>query len=75
MMPIRMETMIDSDTLYLPQLKPLVGKSVEIIVREMPRPAKDLENGSLVSPLKGSVIEYHEPFEPALLPNDWEAVR
>jgi hypothetical protein len=34
MTAIRIETTIDSDTLYLPQLKPLVGKSVEIIVRE-----------------------------------------
>jgi hypothetical protein len=35
---IRIETTIDSDTLYLPQLKPLLGKSVEIIVREKARP-------------------------------------
>jgi hypothetical protein len=34
MTAIRIETMIDSETLHLPQLKPLVGKSVEIIVRE-----------------------------------------
>lgn len=31
---IRIETILDSDTLYLPQLKPLMGKSVEILVRE-----------------------------------------
>ena len=31
---IRIETILDSDTLYLPQLKPLVGKCVEIVVRE-----------------------------------------
>jgi hypothetical protein len=36
---IRIETTIDSDTLYLPQLKPLVGKSVEIIVRERTVPS------------------------------------
>jgi hypothetical protein len=34
MTAIRIETTIDSETLYLPQLKSLVGKSVEIIVRE-----------------------------------------
>ena len=34
MTAIRIETTIDSETLHLPQLKPLVGKSVEIIVRE-----------------------------------------
>jgi hypothetical protein len=34
MSAIRIETTIESETLHLPQLKPLVGKSVEIIVRE-----------------------------------------
>jgi hypothetical protein len=34
MTAIRIETQLDSDTLYLPQLKPLLGKAVEIIVRE-----------------------------------------
>jgi hypothetical protein len=34
MTAIRIETTINSETLHLPQLKPLVGKSVEIIVRE-----------------------------------------
>ncbi|HJQ81948.1 MAG TPA: hypothetical protein VJ828_18425 [Lacipirellulaceae bacterium] len=38
MTAIRIETTIDSETLYLPQLKPLVGKSVEIIVREKSAP-------------------------------------
>ena len=38
MSTIRIETTIDSDTLYLPQLKPMVGKSVEIVVREMATP-------------------------------------
>lgn len=39
MSTIRIETTIDSDTLYLPQLKPMVGKSVEIIVRERVTPS------------------------------------
>lgn len=39
MSTIRIETTIDSDTLYLPQLKPMVGKSVEIVVREMATPS------------------------------------
>lgn len=73
MPPIRIETTLDSDTLYLPQLLPLVGKSVEIIVREMPQSVQGTSNGSWTSPLAGSVIEYIEPFDPALSPNDWEA--
>ncbi len=75
MTAIRIETTIDSDTLHLPQLKPLVGKSVEIIVREMSQHAHELENGSWASPLAGSVIEYRDPFAPALSPDDWEANR
>lgn len=38
MTAIRIETMIDSETLHLPQLKPLVGKCVEIIVLEKGAP-------------------------------------
>jgi hypothetical protein len=33
---------LDSDTLHLPELKPLVGKAVEIIVRERPPMPADL---------------------------------
>jgi len=33
---IRIRTTLDSDTLHLPELKPLVGKAVEIIVLEEP---------------------------------------
>jgi hypothetical protein len=38
MSPIRIETTIDSDTLHLPELGPLIGKCVEIIVREIGKP-------------------------------------
>lgn len=34
MAPIRIHRHIDSDTLYLPELGPMVGKDVEIIVLE-----------------------------------------
>ena len=33
---IRIRTLLSSDTLHLPELKPLIGKPVEIIVREEP---------------------------------------
>ena len=75
MTAIRIETTIDSETLHLPQLKPLVGKSVEIIVREMPQRAERAGPGPWVSPLAGSVIEYIDPFEPAVSPDEWEANR
>lgn len=35
---IRIETLLEGETLYLPQLRPLVGKSVEIVVREKTLP-------------------------------------
>ena len=38
MSTIRIETMVDEDTLYLPQLLPFVGKPVEILVREKTMP-------------------------------------
>jgi hypothetical protein len=34
MQVIRVQRQIDSETLYLPELKPLVGKNVEIVIRE-----------------------------------------
>jgi len=34
MITIHLRKQIDSDTLHLPELKPLIGKTVEIIVRE-----------------------------------------
>jgi hypothetical protein len=75
MTAIRIETIVDSETLYLPQLKPLVGKSVEIIVRPIPDQMRAIDNTSAANPLAGSVLEYAEPLEPAVPPSDWEASR
>jgi len=36
---VRIRRKLDSDTLYLPELKPLIGKNVEIIVLEESAPA------------------------------------
>ena len=36
---IRIRRKLDSDTLHLPELQPLIGKNVEIIVQEMQVPA------------------------------------
>jgi hypothetical protein len=33
---IRIHRRIDSETLHLPELKPLIGKNVEILIREEP---------------------------------------
>ena len=34
MIAIRIQTRIDSETLHLPELRPLIGRNVEIIVHE-----------------------------------------
>ena len=39
MTAIRLHERLDSDTLHLPELRPLIGKNVEIIVQEEPEPA------------------------------------
>ncbi len=36
MSTIRILKKIESETMYLPELKPLIGKTVEIIVKEQP---------------------------------------
>jgi hypothetical protein len=35
-MTIRIQRTLDSETLHLPELRPLLGKAVETIVREQP---------------------------------------
>ena len=47
------------------------GKDVEIIVFETN--GKQTEPKS--NPLKGSVLKYDDPFEPAVPIEDWEALR
>jgi hypothetical protein len=44
---IRLHQKIDSETLYLPELKPMIGKTVEIIVREEAEPSSSPPSSSL----------------------------
>lgn len=77
---IRITQKLESEMLYLPQLRSWVGRNVEIIVREAPPilpeapvvadPAK-----KWVSPLAGTVLRDDDPFGPAVPPEDWEANR
>lgn len=76
MQAIRLTHTLESDMLYLPQLRPFVGKQVEIIVLstdESPAPVKTAAPPD--NPLIGSVIEYSDPFEPAVPADEWEACR
>ncbi|MGQ0540626.1 MAG: hypothetical protein ACT4O9_02095 [Blastocatellia bacterium] len=47
------------------------GKQVEIIVLE----TNGKETPPIVNPLKGSVLRYDDPFEPAAPIEDWETLR
>ncbi len=68
---IRIRKKLDSETLYLPELRSLLGKTVEITVRE-----ESTDNGQAwVNPLRGSVLRDDDPFEPAVASEDWEANR
>jgi hypothetical protein len=40
---IRIHRRLDSETLHLPELRPLLGKTVEIVVTEEPTPATATE--------------------------------
>ncbi len=74
MQAIRVRQRLDSETLTLPQLRPFVGKDVEIVISDMTpasEPAQD--NPPQRSPLAGSVLWYDDPFEPAVPAEEWEA--
>lgn len=60
---------LDSDTLHLPQLRPLIGKQVEITIREVPvtrsspdpwQALGDLSGQDLVDP---QVVEEYREFD------------
>lgn len=72
---IRIETKIEGETLYLPQLTPLLGKTVEIVVTELPNRSEASVDADWVSPLAGTVVEYVDPFAPAASSDEWEANR
>ena len=68
---IRISTRLDSDTLYLPQLQPLIGKTVEIIVQEQSAAPKLEQN---------SRNPHHAAWKAALaglreLDIDWDAYK
>jgi hypothetical protein len=53
MTAIRIRTTLTSETLHLPELKPLIGRPVEIIVREeAPAPAAQPGTGTWEAALK-----------------------
>ena len=75
MRAVRVTRRLDSDTLFLPELRPLLGKRVEIIVLEAETNGSGEERVSTHEDLRGSILRYDAPFEPAVLEGDWEALR
>ncbi len=64
---VRIKRHIDSETLHLPELRDMIGRDVEIEIRELPPPLAAGER----YPLRGSVKRYDDPFDSAS--DDWEA--
>ncbi len=73
----KLETVLsENGTLILQGLPFQAGESVEVIIlgKSSQIPSKPvLEDNSC--PLKGSIIFYDEPFEPAVLLEDWEVLK
>ena len=72
---IRIHATLNSDILHLPELKPFLGKTVEITVKEeAERSAASVDIPSeWVSPLAGSILRDDDPFGPAVPSDEWEA--
>lgn len=66
---MRIKRHLDSETLHVPEARELLGKDVEIIIREVESQIETKER----YPLRGSVLRYDDPFEP-VAEQDWEAL-
>ena len=75
MQAIHITKTLDSETLSLPELRPFVGRQVEIIVWESPVPTPKLPENKSAKSLTGSVVAYDDPFGPPVEPKEWEACR
>jgi hypothetical protein len=64
-------TLTENGTLTIKDLPFQAGEAVEIIILESHSRPKE-ENPY---PLRGTVIRYDEPFEPAVPPEDWEVLQ
>jgi hypothetical protein len=69
---IHVRTIVNSETITLPELRDWLGKAVEIIVLEQPSEADNLP---MQYPLRGSILRDDDPFGPAVPDSEWEALR
>jgi hypothetical protein len=77
MTTIHLTQHLDSETLHVPQLRPLIGKDVEIIIRELPSADlqapdhwKELENLAGKGLFDPAVVEEYRQFDAGSLRTD-----
>ena len=63
MTAIRIRRKLDSDTLHLPELKPLIGKTVEIVVQEEAEPRVPASPYDALFTLAGSNVVDPEAYK------------
>ena len=64
--PLRIRTRVDSETLHLPELRPLIGKDVEIIVTEDPAAAPTVSSGGNGKPAPRDDADWRSRFDAML---------
>lgn len=64
-------TLTKDRTLILTDLPWRAGDSVEVTIRQRPKGSKTADP----YPLRGSVLEYIDPFEPAVPAEDWDVLK
>ena len=78
MMAYKTEATLDSRTLTLRNLPFPPGTAVEVIVLERIGAPDTTTGGGTdaheATPLAGTVLRYDDPFEPAVPPEDWDAI-
>lgn len=60
---LRIHRHVDSETLHLPELRPLIGKDVEIIVQEQAPPTRKKLDLSLFKELAGKDVVDPEAYK------------
>ena len=74
MQAIRVRQRLNSETLTLPQLRPFVGKDVEIVVSDLTSAEEaTTPPRSQKFPLEGSVLWDDDPLGPAVPAEEWKA--
>ncbi len=68
-------TVSENGTLVLEGLPFQSGERVEIIILEHPQTPSTVLPSNPAYPLKGTILKYEDPFEPAVPAEDWDALR